>query len=231
MPFTLSKSIVSLSLRGTQLIFSIIVLALCGDFLSEIGFNYDRVTYALVVSILNLLYFAYILVLVPFVFKKLTFSIGIFVAEIIFFIFYLAAMGAIADVMPTDCGSYYYSYYEDSSSTCRVFQAILPFTLFNWLLFGASLTLFVIYSFVPQIRFAGFKSTLAKDAFEFGGIYLVAAPVASATKEVEGEGENSQEEPAVTDAPVVAGDEEANVGIPASSGSEIDKETETTTTK
>ncbi|CAX41767.1 conserved hypothetical protein [Candida dubliniensis CD36] len=222
------KPIVTYIFRGLQTVFCIVVLGLSAGFLADVGYNYDRVTFALVVSILNLLYFGYILILMPIFFKNFTFSILIFAAEFIFFVFYLSAMGAIADVVPSgSCGDY-----GSYSSACSILKALIPFTLFNWLLFATTFGLFLGYSFIPQVSSRGFKSIFLPVRFEYGAIftnfllpfgkrYAVTDPVtdaAVADAEITG---NDIENNAPKGASV--GDDEATAGL---ASSEEDKYTE-----
>lgn len=222
------KPIVTYIIRGAQSVFCIVVLGLSAGFLADVGYNYDRVTFALVVSILNLIYFSYILLIMPTILKNFSPSVIILVAEFIFFVFYLSAMGAIAAVIPSgSCGDY-----GSYSSACSILKALIPFTLFNWLLFATSFGLFLGYSFIPQVSSRGFKSIFLPARFEFGAIftdfalpfgkkYAVTDPAtdaAIANAEVTGSGIEN-------DAPKVAsvGDNEATVGL---ASSEEDKYTE-----
>ena len=102
------RPIVSYILRGCQSVFAIIILGLTSGILAKLGHNESRVTYSLVVAIMNIIYFGYSLALVPSIKRNRTISSLIFICEALFTIFYLAAMGAIADVFPSgDCDSFF----------------------------------------------------------------------------------------------------------------------------
>lgn len=171
----LAKPLISTLLRGFQFLFAIISLALAGSVLSDLGFNWDRMSYVVAVGVLNIVYFFYILIVVPFGLNGQSPSLVILIGESIFMIFYLAAWAATADGFPTHCGRYsafdYYNYNGFDSSTCRAYQAVLPFTLFNWFLFIASLVLFILYTLVPQVKTFGFNNTIGLTNFHFGAIF------------------------------------------------------------
>ena len=135
-------------------------------------------------------------------------------------------MGAIAAVIPSgSCGDY-----GSYSSACSILKALIPFTLFNWLLFATSFGLFLGYSFIPQVSSRGFKSIFylhdlslcyfTDFALPFGKNMVTdpATDAAIANAEVTGSGIEN-------DAPKVAsvGDNEATVGL---ASSEEDKYTE-----
>ena len=163
------KQITTLILRGCQALFAVIILGLSAGVLGNVDTNISRVTFSLVVSIFNIIYFAYNQIMVPYLFKNQSISSLICWLEFMFMVFYLAAMGAIADIFPTDCGWYYGS--SKATTTCRTYQAILPFNLFNWLLFTATFILFIGFTYVPEIRAHGFAHTFSLINFEFGTIF------------------------------------------------------------
>ncbi|EMG46527.1 hypothetical protein SBY92_002709 [Candida maltosa Xu316] len=216
------KQITTYAIRGTQFAFAVIDLGLAAGILAKWGTNFDRATYALVVGILNLLYIGYAEGLVPFVFKNQAPSFLILVCESIFTIFYLAAMGAVADVT-NGCDAWggfgYHSFWND---VCKLFQALTAFTLLNWLLFIASLVLFIIYSFIPEVKAYGFKHSFQNSTFEFGVIFAkqIVSEVTPADANAATENQNEEdasagdkeehEEPSAEDDVVVP----ANNGIP-----------------
>ena len=134
--------------------------------LADVGYNYDRVTFALVVSILNLIYFSYILLIMPTILKTFTFG-NHFSCRVHFLCVLSFSHGTIAAVIPSgSCGDY-----GSYSSACSILKALIPFTLFNWLLFATSFGLFLGYSFIPQVSSRGFKSIFLPARFEFGAIF------------------------------------------------------------
>ncbi|KAG7664807.1 uncharacterized protein J8A68_001689 [[Candida] subhashii] len=202
------KELITYCIRGCESVFCIITLGLSAGLLNDVGGNVDRVTFALVTSILNILYFGYIGGIMPYVTVEQSPSSVIFASEIILAIFYLAAMGAIADITPTTSCSFFGFHNDDT--ICSLLKALIPFTLFNWLLFSGSFTLFLVYSFIPEMQTYGFAHTFKFTTYQWGAIwsdYSQAAckPIGGvANKEagVAGAGEGA-----------AVGDEEANVGV------------------
>ncbi|KAK6199264.1 membrane-associating domain-containing protein [Scheffersomyces amazonensis] len=203
------NDLISYAIRGTQLFFSILVLGLAAGVLSDLGFNFDRVTYTLVVSLLTLIYFGYILGWLHFKGANTVLTLPILVSETLLTIFWLAAFGTITDVFGAlNCNFGYYYYYYDhhnsSSNFCKLGKALIPFTLFNWLLFTASLVLFILYTFVPFYKIHGSKHCYETPAqLKLGAIYPAVTPVAKSANEGSTEAEAEAE----------AAAEEANVGI------------------
>lgn len=198
-----TNQIVTYCIRGTQAVFAIIVLGVAAGFLGEVGTNVDRVTFALVTSILNILYFGYIFGILPYVTQNGAPSVVILSCEIIMTIFYLAAMGAVADITPS--GSCSFRFWGSGDTACSLLKTLIPFTLFNWLLFTASLILFILYSFVPEIKSYGGSHVAKNTTYEYGAIYSdynqqVLKPIGGLSKEAEG-------------IPPAEGDDEANVGV------------------
>lgn len=221
------KQITTFILRGCQAIFAIIILGLSAGVLSDVDTNISRVTFSLVVALFNIIYFAYNQIMVPFVFKNQSLSSLICWLEFMFMVFYLAAMGAIADIFPTDCDWDYLS--SKATTTCRTYQAILPFNLFNWLLFTATFILFIGFTYVPEIRTHGFAHTFSLTNFEFGTIFSsylngFGKPLPGAKAEGQGQAPNDDsvfvsgegESQGQAYATAANQDPEANVGIASS---------------
>ncbi|EGW31080.1 uncharacterized protein SPAPADRAFT_63007 [Spathaspora passalidarum NRRL Y-27907] len=173
------KEIFTYSIRGAEGLFALLVLGLSAGYLGVYGHNVDRISYTLVVSILNLIYFGYIGGVLPFVTEERAPSLSILLSEGILSIFYLASMGSIADMVSgvsCDLGDYYFDgnqYYSNHKykTTCHIAKALIPFTLFNWLLFTASLLLFVFYSFIPEVSTYGWGHIIQLTKYHFGAIW------------------------------------------------------------
>ncbi|KAI3404741.2 hypothetical protein KGF56_002444 [Candida oxycetoniae] len=225
------KGLISLLIRGFQGVFAIVSLGLAATYLSGVGFNVDTISFIVATSVLTLLYLGYILVVVPRGINGQSPSLVILIGDTIFLIFYLAAWAAIASAFPTTCNFpipfYYSSRY--TSSTCRAAQALLPFTLFNWVLFVASLVLFLIYSYIPEVKNLGFKNGVKFSEYYWGCIYpsvdgearkkwfgtwCSKSTAAAGTTVEESEAAHDDEQiSSCEDKGTTANDDEANVGI------------------
>ncbi|KAI5956568.1 hypothetical protein KGF54_001043 [Candida jiufengensis] len=165
----ISKLLISYISRGLQLLFSIILLAVSAAFLGKINWNYPRVSYNIAVSVLTLIYLGYIISISGFL-KNQTWPLLIIIIEFVFWIFYLAAWASIADFMwASDCGNYYYS---DTKTACQLYKSILPFGLFNWILFSIDLIFITIYIIIPYIKNGIFNHSLQPKEFIWGSIFL-----------------------------------------------------------
>lgn len=203
------REIITYIFRATEATSSIVILGLSSGYLAESG-NNREVNYSLAVAILNLIYFGYSQTFVPSIGHDRTSSTLIFCCEGGLAILYLAAMASIANDYPTHC----------SDSSCRMYQAILPFDLFNWLLFSVTFILFVGYSYIPEISTYGFVHTFRFSDFEYGTIFAsylngFGKPIPGANAEAQtGDvpAEAKDEEEAIA-ADINPDDPEANVGI------------------
>ncbi|RCK65268.1 hypothetical protein Cantr_00753 [Candida viswanathii] len=212
------KPIVTYLTRGSESVFAVIILGLASGVLAKLGHNDSRTTYALVVSVFNIIYFGYSQAMIPTICNYRTFSSLIFACETLFAIFYLAAFAAIADAFPTgNCNAFGGG---DLTSACRMYQALLPFTLLNWLLFSTDLVLFIGFSYIPEIATYGFAHTFVLSKFQFGAIFsdyvtIFGKPIPGVKTEVEGDG-TAAAGAAAGAAPIEgapAADVEANVGL------------------
>ncbi|RLV93553.1 hypothetical protein JA1_002252 [Spathaspora sp. JA1] len=175
------KQLFTYGIRGAEGTFAVIVLGLSAGILAEAGINIDRVSYCLVVAILNLIYFGYIGGVLPFVTNNDAPSLAILICETLFALFYLAAMGSMADIVPGGSCDIWdgYNYYSSFStghrynfkSICQLEKALIPFTLFNWLLFTSSLLLFLFYSYIPEVRTYGWGHIIKLTKYHLGAIW------------------------------------------------------------
>lgn len=158
------QKIVVYAIRGLQLLFSILVLGLSAGFLSDIESNFGRVSYNLVVSLFTIVYIVFLGVLLV-TLQNTTLPIIILVIESLLTLFWLIAFALTADTFGLiDCFFL--------SDWCKIGKALIPFGLFNWLLFAASLILFVIYTSVPLGKAHGISGSLTKPTtFSFGAIF------------------------------------------------------------
>ncbi|CAK9441580.1 uncharacterized protein LODBEIA_P54480 [Lodderomyces beijingensis] len=172
----LDKGVISIVIRGVQLVLTIISLALGAAVLNALGYSFGRVAFTVAASVLTLLYLAFVCFVVPKGLNGRTPSLVIIIGESIFAIFYLAAWASIADFFPSTCdfGDMYSAYYyvgSFSENGCRLYQAILPMTLLNFIAFVASLGLFIHYSYIPEMKSQGFNHTVQMSSYLWGCIY------------------------------------------------------------
>ena len=165
----ITKTTTSIILRLVEFLFAVIVLGLTAGVLAGYNTNISRVTFNLVVAIFNIIWLAYIAFIAPRVLLNQTPTAVVFGVQVIFWIFYLAGWAAIADVFPDDCNWWYYM--RDSEDTCRAYQAILPFSLLNWIWFSIELGLFIGYSFVPEIKNYGANHLMQNTTYYWGTLF------------------------------------------------------------
>lgn len=165
----ITKRTTSIILRLVEFLFAVIVLGLSAGVLAGYNTNISRVSFNLVVAIFNIIWLAYIAFIAPKVFAGQTPTAVVLGCQCIFWIFYLAGWAAIADVFPEDCNWWYYM--RDSEDTCRAYQAILPFSLLNWVWFSIELGLFIGYSLVPEIKNYGANHLLQNTTYYWGTLF------------------------------------------------------------
>lgn len=167
------SKLISLAIRIFQIIFSALTIAMAGAIMGGIGTFYARVNYILAAGAVSFVYS--IVVLIPFIVNNIPLVV-IFVFEIFITAITLAAFGVLADSFASlKCSGvyydyYYYSYYSFDEEWCKFGKVTIAFTLITWLLFAASLTLFVIYTLVPQTRAGEFLKHY-KNSLATGGIF------------------------------------------------------------
>ncbi|KAK6462507.1 membrane-associating domain-containing protein [Scheffersomyces coipomensis] len=171
-------------LRALQLFFSVLVLCLTAATLGLASANSSSVSFNLATSILTLVYFGYL----TFLHVKqanTVISFPILVVEAILTILWLSAFADITNFAgPLSCSYGYYGYYYDEDNVysrgkhiCELAKATIAFSLFNWLLFTATLILFVIYTFIPLTKVNNFDyTTKTQSVFQPGAIFL-ATPI------------------------------------------------------
>ncbi|CCG21979.1 hypothetical protein CORT_0B02640 [Candida orthopsilosis Co 90-125] len=161
----------SIFLRTVEFITTVAILGLSGSVLAKVGHNIPRVSFTTTVAAIDVLYLGYVGLFVPVALNNTTPSFIILGAQGAVWILYLASWAAIAAKFPTDCST---SSWENSSrATCRAYQALLPFTLFNWLLYGVEGALFLSYSYVNEVVNYGLGHTFRPSPFYWGSIFAL----------------------------------------------------------
>lgn len=140
----------SIVLRVAEFLFAVAVLGLSAGVLASYNTNIPRVTFNLVVAIFDIIWLAYIAFIAPKTLAGQTPTAVVFACQIILWIFYLAGWTVIVDEFPKDCNESFYM--RDSKDTCHAYQAILPFSILNYIVLSTELGLFYGYSLVPEIE-------------------------------------------------------------------------------
>ncbi|ABN64384.1 predicted protein [Scheffersomyces stipitis CBS 6054] len=178
-------------LRGAQLFFSILVLGLAAGLLADIGTNWNRVTYSLVIAIFTLIYAAFIGLIMHASMAHTILPIIILIIESLFTLFWLVAFALVADTFG--------SFTCYSATWCKLGKALIPFTLFNWLLFTATLILFIVFTIVPLCKINGANSITKPATLSYGAVFPASVPKA----------ENKEELPAEQNIGINTSDDEA----------------------
>ncbi|KAI3404740.2 hypothetical protein KGF56_002443 [Candida oxycetoniae] len=159
------QEIISIIIRVLETILAIIALGLAGGFTADISLG--RVIFTIVTAAESLVYLGYVEFLVPVAFKGKNISTLVFCCEVLNTLLYLVSWAIIAGDFPSDCNNSSWG-----KSNCQIYQAILPFTLLNWLLFSISFGLFLGFSYIPEIqRFSG-AHTLKPTKYYWGSIFI-----------------------------------------------------------
>lgn len=175
----------SLGLRAAQVLLAVLILGIGAGYLQKIGFNVDRASLCVATAVLSLLY------VVPTFFavtRRFYQPLVVLIAESLFFILYLASFGGITDLYGSgSCSGTFVSgfgFYSYNNDSCKLGKALIPFTLFQWLLFTATLVLAIFFTIVPLARAGGFNNLLKFDIFSLGAIHPVIVP-SPATQDLE----------------------------------------------
>ena len=161
----------SIFLRAVEFLATVAIVGLSGSVLAKVGHNIPRVSFTTTVAAIDLLYLGYVGLFVPVALNNTTPSFIILGAQSAVWILYLGSWAAIAANFPTDCSTN--SWENSSRATCRSYQALLPFTLFNWLLYGVEGTLFLSYSYVNEVVNHGLGHTFRPSPFYWGSIFAL----------------------------------------------------------
>lgn len=165
----ITKITTSILLRVAEFLFAVAVLGLSAGVLASYNTNIPRVTFNLVVAIFDIIWLAYIALITPKTLAGQTPSAVVFACQIILWIFYLAGWTVIVDEFPKDCNKSFYM--RDSKDTCHAYQAILPFSILNYIVLSTELGLFYSYSLVPEIRNFGGKHLLQNTTYYWGTLF------------------------------------------------------------
>ncbi|KAI5956569.1 hypothetical protein KGF54_001044 [Candida jiufengensis] len=164
------KENVSITFRVFETVFAIILIGLSASNIERIDDNVTRITYTLVVNVLDILFFGYYGFFMPVAMNGESPTIVILLAELAFFTMYLASWGSYAANFPT-CGDGNVNWGTTSKSTCQIYQATMAFSIFEWVLYAIDLPLFLIYSYAPEVARYGIFHCFRLSPFFWGAVF------------------------------------------------------------
>lgn len=175
-----SKTVTTLTIRFCQFVFTILCLGLAAGVISDLDGSFSDINFIIAASVLTFIYLVMVFV-VPLVTKvPLLFFL---VWESIMVIFWLTVFAIAAH----DFGSCVTSISGFRTTVtfnfCKIGKAIIPFALFNWFLFIASLVLYIMFVVIPHSRstsFSDFARTVKND-LAIGAIFSNRIPQPSST--------------------------------------------------
>lgn len=180
-----NPNLASLSLRIIQVFLAILILGIGAGYLDKIGFNVDRASLCVATAVLSLIYVVPMFFAVTRAFYP---PILVLVGESLFCILYLASFGGITDLYGSgSCSgrySYGFAFYSYDDGSCKLGKALIPFTLFQWLFFAATLVLLIMFTIVPLAKAGGFNNLTKLSIFSPGAIYADFVP-SPATQDLE----------------------------------------------
>lgn len=168
-----SKTVFTLAIRCCQILFTILCLGLAAGVISDLNGGFSDVNFIIAASVITFLYLVMVFIVPVLTKVPLLFFL---IWESIMVIFWLTAFAIAAQDFGSCVGSIrgFSSDFGFGSSSrtsitfnyCKIGKAIIPFALFNWLLFVASLVLYVLYVVIPHSRstsFSDFVKTTNND--------------------------------------------------------------------
>lgn len=173
--------LVSVVIRGFQFLWTIISLGLAAGILHDLEYNFERVTYTVVISVFTLIYL--VMTLLPWTVRFFSPGPGV-IAEAIMMVFWLASFAAITDTFAKMGCVYTLGFYERhtiKANWCYLGKALIAFTLFNWLMFLASLVLMVVFAVIPLARA---EKAIFSQHFRLGAIFWQAPAQVAKDEEV-----------------------------------------------
>jgi hypothetical protein len=199
----MKKTLISDILRGIQFCFSILCLGLAANIVHF--FKHLTVNLANYVVAICVITFVYIIAiyLVQKYTKYLSSAIMV-ISDFIFAVFWLAAFGVTANSFGSaSCSNWLFGDADidifnfnnfrvnnsGGKSACQCGKALIPFTLFNWLLFCATLGLMIYFNTIPITKNSSFKANFQPQTHHLvrGGIFIDSLPLAENTEEGDAE--------------------------------------------
>lgn len=157
---------ISILLRLSETIVSSIVLGLTAGFVSDEVTG--RTVFILITSIISLLYLWYIGFWVPVAFNGNSPSIIILFGETFNMVLYLISWIILATDFPTDCNTDN----DWSKTSCHIYQALLPFTILNWILFTTTTAIYLGRGLSPELREFSPLHIFAPSNYFWGSLFF-----------------------------------------------------------
>ncbi|KAK6462506.1 membrane-associating domain-containing protein [Scheffersomyces coipomensis] len=149
---------ISCIIRGLQSIFVIVVLGMSATILGTTNGLSGRVPFNLATSIINLVYFVYILVVLPTISHNRVIPSPIIFCEIIMTFLWVVAFGLVAaGYGSATCTIYTTGPYDDDETTCKLGKGLIGVGIINALLFLVSTNLFYFYTMRPLLIVANVR--------------------------------------------------------------------------
>ncbi|KAI5964135.1 uncharacterized protein KGF55_002077 [Candida pseudojiufengensis] len=164
------KENVSITIRVFETVFAIILIGLTASNIERIDDYVARITYSLVINVLDMIYFSYYGFFVPVAMNGETPSFLILLCDFNFFVLYLASWGSYAANFPT-CGDGNVNWGTTSESTCQIYQTTMALTIVQWVLYALDFSLFLGYSYVPEVVRYGIFHCFGLSPFYWGSIF------------------------------------------------------------
>ncbi|CAD1811212.1 Membrane-associating domain family protein [Candida parapsilosis] len=205
----ITRTTISIIFRLAEFVFAVIVLGLSAGVLAGYNTNIPRVTFNLVVAIFDIIWLAYIAFIVPSVLRNKTPTAVVFAVQVVLWVFYLAGWSVIVANFPKHCNNNESFYKHNSPDTCRAYQAIMPFSILNYVVLSTEWGLFYSYTLAPEMKAFGGKHLLQNTTYYAGALF--SAEVSSDPQHCVGNGAG-KERGGGGDATPTSRDEEAGVG-------------------
>lgn len=169
MTTTSQRNILSISLRSTQIVFSIILFVL--SMLCAILLPFNLLALCVVAAGFGLGY--YIPTVIPACVRRYSPALMLGV-EIWLTIWWIIALGESAHYFgKEECRGYFY---DSSLGMCRIGKALLAFSVLNLVLSLVTLSLVYIYSIHPFVTKKKRGGMCSRIGFSAGGIFLLPTP-------------------------------------------------------
>lgn len=154
-PVGRTRSLASLSVRGFQLLLSLLTLALGAATILKLNFDNSYAAIGVVVGVFGLIWYSVILAAPALVYITPAIALALEVWLTIWWLISMATTAYAFGLGSCDFSSYYYfdGYYRDYSNNystgCKTGKATLAFSVIGFLVSLFTLAIFVAYSIVP----------------------------------------------------------------------------------
>ena len=199
----MKKVLISDILRGIQLAFSILCLGLAANIIHVFEHvTLDEANYVVAICVITFVYLIAIYLVQRYT-KYLSSAIMV-ISEFVIAVFWLAAFGVTANAFGSvscshglfnNIGFFDFNGFidndndNDGKSACQCGKALIPFTLFNWLLFCGTLGLMIYFNTIPITKNSSFKANFQPQTHHLvrGGVFIDSLPLSENTEEGDAE--------------------------------------------